>query len=155
MRHRKRGNQLGRTSSHRNAMIRNMATSLIEHERIVTTVQKAKNLRPFVEKLVTLSRQATVHRRRLAFARLRDAAAVKKLFGVLGPRFMERPGGYLRILKLTKPRLGDKGQRALIEFVERTPKQPEGEGQAAKAEAQPAAEVKKGRGRKKAAAATT
>ncbi len=121
MRHRKRGNQLGRTSSHRNAMIRNMANSLIEHERIVTTVQKAKNLRPFVEKLVSLAREPTVHHRRLAFARLRDGVAVTKLFAVLGPRFLERPGGYTRILRLTKPRLGDKGQRALIEFVERTP----------------------------------
>ena len=121
MRHRQRGNQLGRTSSHRNAMIRNMACSLIEHERITTTVPKAKNLRPFVEKLVTLAGESSVHRRRLAFARLRDRAAVAKLFDVLGPRFKERPGGYTRILKLAKPRLGDNGQRAMIEFVERTP----------------------------------
>ena len=120
MRHRKRGNQLGRTSSHRNAMIRNMACSLIEHERITTTLPKARNLRPFVEKLVTLARESSVHRRRLAFARLRDRAAVAKLFDVLGPRFAERPGGYTRILKLSKPRLGDNGQRALIEFVERS-----------------------------------
>jgi large subunit ribosomal protein L17 len=121
MRHRVKGNQLSRTSSHRNAMIRNMAVSLIVHERITTTVPKAKNLRPFVEKLVTLAGEASVHRRRLAFARLRDRAAVSKLFAVLGPRFKERPGGYTRILKLAKPRLGDNGQRALIEFVERTP----------------------------------
>jgi len=121
MRHRVKGNQLSRTSSHRNAMIRNMAVSLIEHERIVTTVPKAKNLRPVVEKLVTLAGESSVHRRRLAFARLRDRAAVAKLFAVLGPRFKARPGGYTRILKLAKPRLGDNGQRALIEFVERTP----------------------------------
>jgi len=128
MRHRNRGNQLGRTSSHRNAMIRNMAVSLIEHERIVTTVPKARNLRPFVEKLVTLARESSVHRRRLAFARLRDRQAVAKLFEVLGPRFRERPGGYTRILKLAQPRLGDNGQRALIEFVERTaPEQPQAE----------------------------
>jgi len=121
MRHRVKGNQLSRTSSHRNAMIRNMAVSLIVHERITTTVPKAKNLRPVVEKLITLAGEASVHRRRLAFARLRDRAAVSKLFDVLGPRFKERPGGYTRILKLAKPRLGDNGQRALIEFVERTP----------------------------------
>lgn len=126
MRHRQRGNQLGRTSSHRNAMIRNMACSLIEHERITTTLPKARNLRPFVEKLVTLAREPSVHRRRLAFARLRDRAAVSKLFDVLGPRFAERPGGYTRILKLAKPRLGDNGQRALIEFVERSAEEPQG-----------------------------
>ena len=125
MRHRKRGNQLGRTSSHRNAMIRNMAASLIEHERIVTTLPKARNLRPFVEKLVTLARESSVHRRRLAFARLRDRQAVSKLFEVLGPRFAERPGGYTRILKLTKPRLGDNGQRALIAVIDRSAAEPE------------------------------
>ena len=123
MRHRVKGNQLSRTSSHRNAMIRNMAASLIEHERIITTVPKAKNLRPFVEKLITLARTNSVHKQRLAFARLRNRAAVAKLFDVLGPRFAERPGGYTRILKLSKPRLGDNGQRALIELVERTPEE--------------------------------
>lgn len=120
MRHRVKGNQLSRTSSHRNAMIRNMAVSLIEHERIVTTLPKAKNLRPFVEKLITLGGESSVHRRRLAFARLRDRAAVTKLFEVIAPRFKERPGGYTRILKLAKPRLGDAGKRAMIEFVERS-----------------------------------
>jgi large subunit ribosomal protein L17 len=125
MRHRIRGNQLGRTSSHRNAMIRNMAVSLILHERIITTVPKAKNLRPVVEKLVTLARESSVHHRRLAFARLRDKEAVSKLFAVIGPRFKERPGGYTRILKLAKPRLGDNGQRAIIELVERTPEEVE------------------------------
>lgn len=125
MRHRVKGNQLSRTSSHRNAMIRNMAVSLIVHERIITTEPKAKNLRPVVEKLITLAGEANLHRRRLAFARLRDRAAVSKLFDVLGPRFKERPGGYTRILKLAKPRLGDNGQRAIIEFVERTPAEAE------------------------------
>jgi len=125
MRHRKAGNHLARTSSHRTAMARNMAVSLIDHERIITTVPKAKNLKPFVEKLVTMSKEASVHRRRLAFARLRDKDAVSKLFDVLGPRFKERPGGYCRILKLAKPRLGDNGQRAIIEFVERTEEQEE------------------------------
>jgi len=123
MRHRLAGNHLGRTSAHRTAMARNMAVSLIEHERIITTVQKAKNVKPFVEKLVTLSKEATVSHRRLAFARLRSDDAVKKLFEVLGPRFAERPGGYCRILKLSKPRLGDNGTRAILEFVERTPKE--------------------------------
>ncbi len=122
MRHRNAGNHLSRTSSHRTAMARNMACSLIEHERIVTTVPKAKNLRPFVEKLVTLARDPSLHRRRLAFSRLGNKAAVTKLFEVLGPRFAARAGGYTRILKLAKRRVGDQGERALIEFVERTPK---------------------------------
>lgn len=120
MRHRRAGNHLARTSSHRTAMARNMATSLIEHERIVTTVPKAKNLRPFVEKLVTLSKKDSVHHRRLAFARLRDKDAVSKLFDVLGPRFEARPGGYVRILKIARRRLGDRAEQAVIEFVERT-----------------------------------
>lgn len=120
MRHRVAGRKLGRTTSHRIAMTRNMASSLIDHERIVTTLPKAKHLRPFVEKLVTLAKEPTLHNRRRAFAKLRDEAAVAKLFEVLGPRFKERPGGYCRILKLSKPRLGDAGDRAIIEFVVRT-----------------------------------
>lgn len=123
MRHRVAGKKLGRTTSHRTAMMRNMASSLIEHERIVTTLQKAKTVKPFVEKLVTLGKEPTQHNRRRAFSRLRDKEAVQKLFGVLGPRFQERPGGYCRILRLSKPRLGDNGQRALLEFVERTPEE--------------------------------
>ena len=120
MRHKVAGRKLGRTTSHRAAMTRNMASSLIEHERIITTIQKAKQVKPFVEKLVTLSKEPTLHHRRLAFARLRNKEAVEKLFAVLGPRFSERPGGYCRILKLNKPRLGDNGQRVVLEFVERT-----------------------------------
>ncbi len=120
MRHRVAGRKLGRTTSHRIAMTRNMANSLIEHERIITTIQKAKTVKPFVEKLVTLSKEATQHNRRRAFSKLRDKETVQKLFDVLGPRFQERPGGYCRILHLSKPRLGDNGQRALLEFVERT-----------------------------------
>ena len=120
MRHRVAGYKLGRTTSHRIAMMRNMAVSIIDHERIITTVPKAKAIKPFVEKLVTLAKDPTLHHRRLAFARLRDKGAVQKLFDVLGPRFKERPGGYCRILKLAKPRLGDGGARAVIEFVERT-----------------------------------
>lgn len=104
-------------------MARNMAVSLIDHERIITTVQKAKNVKPFVEKLITLSKEPTLAHRRMAFARLRSDDAVTKLFDVLGPRFKARPGGYCRILKLSKPRLGDNGTRAILEFVERTPKE--------------------------------
>ena len=120
MRHRVAGAKLGRTASHRTAMKRNMASSIIEHERITTTLVKAKAIRPFVEKLVTLSKTDSVHNRRRAFAQLRNKEAVSKLFETLGPRFAARPGGYLRILKLSKPRLGDAADRAIIEFVERT-----------------------------------
>lgn len=123
MRHRYAGKKLGRTTSHRIAMTRNMANSLIEHERITTTLQKAKVVKPFVEKLVTLSKDASQHHRRRAFALLRNKENVQKLFDVLGPRFQDRPGGYCRILKLSKPRLGDNGQRAVMEFVERTPEE--------------------------------
>jgi large subunit ribosomal protein L17 len=101
-------------------MARNMSVSLIEHERIVTTIQKAKHVKPLVEKLVTLAKEPTLHHRRQAFARQRSDEAVAKLFDVLGPRFRERPGGYCRILKLAKPRLGDNGQRAILEVVERS-----------------------------------
>jgi large subunit ribosomal protein L17 len=123
MRHRKAGKKLGRTSAHRAAMARNIAVALIEHERIVTTVPKAKNVKPFVEKLVTLSKDPSQPNRRRVFAQVRSKAATTKLFGVLGPRFRARRGGYCRILKLTKNRLGDNGERAILEFVERTPKE--------------------------------
>ncbi len=123
MRHSKAGKKLGRTTSHRQAMTRNMAVSLIEHERITTTVPRAKTVKPFVEKLVTLSKEPTQHNRRRAFAQVRSKSAVQKLFDVLGPRFQARRGGYCRILKLAKPRLGDNGERAILEFVERTPKE--------------------------------
>ena len=95
-------------------MMRNMASSLIEHERITTTLVKAKALRPFVEKMVTLAKKDSVHNRRRAFALLRNKEAVSKLFTVLGPRFEARPGGYTRILKLSKPRLGDEIGRAHV-----------------------------------------
>jgi len=123
MRHRKAGKKLGRTSSHRAAMARNIAVALIEHERIVTTVPKAKNVKPFVEKLVTLSKDQSQHSRRRVFAQVRSKSATTKLFVVLGPRFQARKGGYCRILKLSKNRLGDNGERAILEFVERTPKE--------------------------------
>ncbi len=122
MRHRVAGNKLGRTTSHRIAMTRNMANSLIEHERVITTLPKAKVLKPFVEKLVTLSKEPTQHHRRRAFAALRDPMTVSKLFDTIGPRFKARPGGYCRILRLSKSRLGDNGQRAILEFVERSAK---------------------------------
>lgn len=131
MRHRVAGKKLGRTTSHRQAMMRNMTVSLIEHERIVTTIQKAKAVKPFVEKLVTLSKEATMHNRRRAFAKVRSREAVQKLFDVLGPRFQERPGGYCRVLRLSKPRLGDNGERAILEFVERTPEEVEETAEAA------------------------
>lgn len=123
MRHRVAGYKLGRTTSHRIAMTRNMAASLIEHERIVTTLQKAKAVKPFVEKLVTLSKDPSQHNRRRAFSKVRSKDATKKLFDVLGPRFASRPGGYCRIIKLAKRRLGDNGERAILEFVERTPRE--------------------------------
>ena len=123
MRHRVAGYKLGRTTSHRIAMTRNMATSLIEHERIITTLQKAKAVKPFVEKLVTLAKDPSQHNRRRAFSKLRSKEGTQKLFDVLGPRFQERPGGYCRIIKLATRRRGDTGERAIIEFVERTPRE--------------------------------
>ena len=118
MRHRKSGRQLNRNSSHRQAMFRNMATSLVEHESIRTTLPKAKGLRKVVEPLITMSKEDSVAKRRLAFARLRDKAAVGKLFTDLGPRFQSRPGGYTRILKCGM-RTGDNAPMAIIEFVDK------------------------------------
>jgi len=117
MRHRKSGRKLGRNSSHRKAMFRNMATSLVEHETIKTTVPKAKELRRGVEPLITLAKEDGVANRRLAFNRLRDKAAVGKLFTDLGPRFKDRPGGYLRILKMG-PRPGDSAPMAIVQLVD-------------------------------------
>ncbi|MEJ2452806.1 MAG: 50S ribosomal protein L17 [Candidatus Thiodiazotropha sp.] len=118
MRHRKSGRQLNRNSSHRNAMFRNMAASLIKHELIKTTLPKAKELRRVAEPLITLSKTDSVAKRRLAFDRLRDKAAVGKLFAELGPRYQERPGGYLRILKCGY-RPGDQAPMAYVELVDR------------------------------------
>ena len=118
MRHRKSGRQLNRNSSHRNAMFRNMAVSLIKHELIKTTVPKAKELRRVAEPLITMSKSDSVAKRRLAFDRLRDKAAVGKLFAELGPRYQERPGGYLRILKCGY-RPGDQAPMAYVELVDR------------------------------------
>lgn len=118
MRHRKSGRQLGRNSSHRTALMRNMTKSIIEHEQIRTTLPKAKELRRFVEPLVTLAGEDSVAHRRRAFNKLRDEAAVGKLFTDLGPRFRERPGGYLRIIKAGY-RPGDNAPIAIVQFVER------------------------------------
>jgi len=118
MRHRKSGRHLNRTSAHRKAMFRNMAVSLFEHELIKTTVPKAKELRRVVEPLITLAGTDNVANRRLAFARLRDKVAVGKLFSELGPRYLERPGGYVRLLKCGY-RTGDKAPMAFVELVDR------------------------------------
>jgi large subunit ribosomal protein L17 len=118
MRHRKAGRQLNRNSSHRNAMFRNMACSLFEHELIKTTLPKAKELRRVAEPLITMARDDSVAKRRIAFARLRDDGVVGKLFTELGPRYKERPGGYLRILKCGY-RPGDKAPMAYVELVDR------------------------------------
>jgi large subunit ribosomal protein L17 len=118
MRHRKAGRQLNRNSSHRKAMFRNMTSSLIEHELIKTTLPKAKELRRVAEPLITMAKEDSVAKRRLAFARLRDDAAVGKLFAELGPRYKERAGGYLRILKCGY-RDGDKAPMAYVELVDR------------------------------------
>jgi len=117
MRHRKAGRSLGRKSSHRRAMYRNMAASLIREETIRTTVPKAKELRRVVEPLITLAKEDGVARRRLAFSRLRDDASVGKLFRELGPRFRARPGGYLRILKVGF-RAGDSAPMALVQLLD-------------------------------------
>jgi len=117
MRHKKSGRRLGRNSSHRKAMFRNMATSLVRHELIRTTVPKAKELRRVVEPLITLAKVDGVANRRLAFNRLRDKDAVGKLFSDLGPRFKDRPGGYLRILKIG-PRPGDAAPMAIVQLVD-------------------------------------
>lgn len=118
MRHRNSGRALSRTSTHRRSMFRNMSASLFEHELIRTTVPKAKELRRVAEPLITLAKKDSVHARRLAFARLRDRAAVAKLFGELGPRYRDRPGGYLRILKAGF-RAGDNAPLAVVELVDR------------------------------------
>lgn len=117
MRHLKSGRQLNRNSSHRRAMFRNMAASLIKHETIRTTVPKAKELRRVVEPLITLAKEDGVSRRRLAFDRLRDKETVGKLFSDVGPRFKDRPGGYLRILR-TGIRPGDAAPMAIVQLVE-------------------------------------
>ncbi|MBV9078154.1 MAG: 50S ribosomal protein L17 [Methylobacteriaceae bacterium] len=118
MRHGFRGRRFNRTSEHRKAMFANMSAALIKHEQIVTTLPKAKDLRPVVEKLVTLGKRGDLHARRNAMSELRDDAMVRKLFEVLGPRYRTRPGGYTRVLKAGF-RYGDNAPMAVIEFVDR------------------------------------
>src|SRR5205085_7549862 len=149
MRHLKAGRQLGRNAEHRLALMRNLTMALILHERIITTVEKAKEVRPFVEKLITLAKKGTIHARRLAMAKLGpmgqarplaheedeakrdDRKIVKKLFDEIGPRFKDRPGGYTRIIKRHQRRLGDGGRTAFLELLKegetktrRTPEAP-------------------------------
>jgi len=118
VRHKYSGRKLNRTSSHRTAMFKNMMASLIEHEEIKTTVPKAKELRGFVERLITISKSDTVAKRRIVFSRIRSKEAVAKLFTELGPRFKQRPGGYLRILKCGY-RAGDKAPMAIVQLVDK------------------------------------
>ena len=118
MRHKKSGRKLGRTSSHRKAMFRNMAASLLLHETIKTTLPKAKELRKVVEHLITLAKKDDISNRRLAFSRLRDKVIGGKLFNDLGPHFKERPGGYLRILKIGQ-RSGDSAPMAIVQLIYR------------------------------------
>ena len=118
MRHRNAGRKLQRTSSHRAALFRNMAAALIKHEQITTTTAKAKELRPYVEKLVTLAKKGGLSNRRLAHGRLMDDAQLVKLFDVIGPRYAERQGGYIRIIK-AGIRSSDAASVSIIEFVDR------------------------------------
>lgn len=118
MRHRKSGRYFSRTSSHRKAMFKNMMVSLIKHELITTTVPKAKELRSYIEPMITMAKVDTVHNRRIAFSRLRDREMVTKLFTEIGPHFKKRPGGYLRVLKAGF-RKGDNAPMAIVELVGR------------------------------------
>ena len=126
MRHRHSGRQLNRNSSHRKAMFRNMAVSLFRHELIRTTVPKAKDLRRTAEPLITMAKSDSVAKRRLAFSRLRDDGVVNKLFTELGPRYQDRPGGYLRILK-TGFRPGDSAPMAIVELMDRPIQEDDGD----------------------------
>ena len=116
MRHRRKGRKLSRTASHRRATLRNLATALFRHGRIKTTTAKAKELRPYAEKLITLARRGDLHSRRLVARRIQDRGVLSRLFDDIAPRYLERPGGYTRILKLGH-RKGDAAEMALIELV--------------------------------------
>ncbi len=150
MRHRNSGRQLSRNASHRHAMMRNMATSLLQHETIRTTVPKAKELRRVVEPLITMAKVDSIGLRRLAHSRLRDDAVVEKLFADLGPRFKARAGGYTRILKM-EPRPGDSADMALMQLVESAAVAAEKKDDKKAAKA-PKAEPKKTKGKKAAPA---
>lgn len=151
MRHRHSGRQLSRNSSHRHALMRNMAASLLRHETIRTTVPKAKELRRVVEPLITLAKIDSASKRRLAYSRLRDVAVVEKLFVDLGPRFKTRAGGYTRILKM-EPRPGDSADMALMQLVEMSKVEAKTADHADKAEAKGGKADKAPRKSKKAAA---
>ncbi|MBD2767285.1 50S ribosomal protein L17 [Hymenobacter sp. BT664] len=118
MRHGRKVNQLGRTTAHRHAMLSNMASSLILHKRITTTVAKAKALRKYVEPMLTKSKEDTTHSRRMVFAALQDKESIKELFGNISSKIASRPGGYTRILKLSNTRLGDNAEMCIIELVD-------------------------------------
>lgn len=120
MRHRRAGRKLNRSPSHRRAMFGNMAAALIKHEQVVTTLPKAKEMRRFADRLITLAKRGDLHARRLAVSRIRDEAMVKKLFDVLGPRYKERSGGYTRVLRAGY-RYGDSAPMAVIELIDRDP----------------------------------
>ena len=117
MRHQKNYRKFSRTPAHRRAMFRNLATALLQHGEIKTTVEKAKDLRGVVEKLITLAGEATLQNRRLAAAYLMDKKVVQKLFDEIGPQYKSRPGGYTRVIKLDKPRAGDAAEMAIISLV--------------------------------------
>jgi len=149
MKHRIVGRRLDRTTEHRTAMLKNMATSLFRHERIVTTTPKAKELKRFADKIVTLAKKASPHARRQANVEIRDVEVLNKLFETIGPRFAERSGGYTRIVRVGR-RAGDNAEMSVIELVERTQAAaPEGEdkdtkkGKSEKAEAKPEKKSKK------------
>ncbi|GIW82229.1 MAG: 50S ribosomal protein L17 [Gemmatales bacterium] len=135
MRHLKAGRKLGRNASHRLALMRNLTKALIKNERIITTVPKAKEARRFAEKLITLGKKGTLHARRLALARLPDRKIVSIIFDKIAPRFADRPGGYTRIIKRHKRRLGDAGETAILELLKA------GEMKAPKPKHQPAPRV--------------
>jgi large subunit ribosomal protein L17 len=117
MRHLKAGRKLGRNASHRLALMRNLARAIIEHDRIITTVEKAKEARRFIEKLITLAKQGDLHARRRALAKLPDPDAVEKLFKEIAPRYRDRQGGYTRVIKRHERRLGDAGKTAFLELL--------------------------------------
>ncbi|WP_242356084.1 MULTISPECIES: 50S ribosomal protein L17 [unclassified Anaeromyxobacter] len=153
MKHRVVGRRLDRTTEHRTAMLRNMVTSLFRHERIVTTTPKAKELKRFADKVITLAKRGSAHHRRLANREVKDVEVLNKLFDSLAGRFKARPGGYTRIVRVGR-RVGDNAEMAVIELVDRAPAQAEGEGEGEKKTAK-AKEPKapKAKAPKKAAAA--
>lgn len=122
MRHKNAGKQLGRDSKHRKALFRNLVTSLLEHEKIETTVAKAKSIRPIAEKIVTIGKRGTLHDRRQVLAYVKSETVVSKLFDSIAPRFLDRAGGYLRIVP-TRRRLGDSAPMAIIEFIDASNKE--------------------------------